>query len=71
MRRPSARFFVSLGLASLLASVLLLATYVDVVPDRHAAIRQGRGALAEAIAVNTSALLGDQDLSRAKACRPR
>ncbi len=67
MRRPSARFFVSLGLASLLASALLLAMYLDIVPDRHAAIRQGRGALAEAIAVSTSALLGDQDMARAKA----
>jgi PAS domain S-box-containing protein len=67
MKRPSARFFVSLGLASLLASVLLLAMYLEVVPDRHAAIRHGRAALAEAIAVNTSALIGDKDMTRAQA----
>src|SRR5512145_2712237 len=67
MRRPSARFFVSLGLASLLASVLLLAMYLEVVPDRHAAIRHGRAALAEAIAVNTSALIGDKEMARAQA----
>jgi len=67
MKRPSARFFVTLGLASLLASVLLLAMYLEVMPDAHAAIRKGRAALAEAIAVSTSALIGEKDASRAQA----
>jgi PAS domain S-box-containing protein len=67
MKRPSARFFVTLGLGSLLASVLLLAMYLEIVPDSHAAIRHGRAALAEAIAVNTSALIGEKDGARAQA----
>ena len=45
-KRPSTRFFVALGLSSLLASVLLSAMYLGVVPDRVGAIRLGRAALA-------------------------
>ena len=60
MKRPSARFFVSIGLVSLLASVMLLAMYLDYIPDHHATIRQGRAALAETIAVSTSTLIARQ-----------
>ena len=42
MRRLNARFFVSMGLVSLLASVMLLAMYLGYIPDPHATIRQGR-----------------------------
>ena len=52
MRRLNARFFVSMGLVSLLASVMLLAMYLGYIPDPHATIRQGRAALAETLAVS-------------------
>jgi PAS domain S-box-containing protein len=67
MKRPSTRFFVALGLASLLSSVLLLSVYIDVVPDRTSAIRTGRAALAEAIAANTSTSIVPTDLARIQA----
>jgi len=55
--RPSTRFLVTLGLTSLLASVLLLGLYGGLVPDRLEAERSGRAALAESIAASTSALV--------------
>jgi hypothetical protein len=33
LKRPSTRFFVAMGLSSLLASVMLLAMYAGVLPD--------------------------------------
>jgi len=56
-RRPGTRFLVALGLTSLLLSVLLLALYGGLVPDRLAAERAGRAALAESIAASTTALV--------------
>ena len=41
MKRLNARFFVSMGLVSLLASVMLLAMYLGYIPDHNATIRQG------------------------------
>ena len=67
MKRLSTRFFVALGLASLLASVLLLAVYVGVVPDRISAIRLGRAALAESIAASTSTAIVQGDYARIQA----
>jgi PAS domain S-box-containing protein len=67
LKRPSTRFFVSLGLASLISSVLLLAFYLDIVPDRIGAIRLGRAALAEAIAASTSTFVSQSDAARIQA----
>jgi len=67
MRRLNARFFVSMGLVSLLASVMLLAMYLGFIPDHHATIRNARGTLAETIAVSTSTLIGQSDVESAKA----
>src|SRR4029077_11675155 len=61
LKRPSTRFFVSLGLASLISSVLLVAFYLNIVPDRISAIRMGRAALAEAIAASTSTFASEAD----------
>ena len=66
-KRPSTRFFVSLGLASLLSSVLLLAMYLGLVPDRDGAVRQGRAALAEAIAASASSAASQNDMPRIQA----
>jgi PAS domain S-box-containing protein len=64
LRRPSTRFLVALGLASLLMSVLLLALYGGLVPDRLASERAGRAALAESIAASASALVQQSDVER-------
>ena len=66
-KRPSTRVFVSLGLSSLTASVLLLAMCLGLVPDRISAIRAGRAALAESVAVSSSALIGQSDNVRTQA----
>src|SRR5215470_11618698 len=63
----STRVLVSLGLASLMSSVLLLAFYLDIVPDRVGAIRVGRAALAEAVAANASTLTNQSDVARIQA----
>ncbi len=60
-KRPSTRFFVALGLSSLLASVMLLAMYTGVLPDEHHTIRTGRAALAESVAASTTSIVGDRD----------
>ena len=65
--RLNARFFVSMGLVSLLASVMLLAMYLGYIPDHHATIRQGRAALAETIAVSTSTLISQSNVKSAEA----
>ena len=65
---PSARFHVAFGLASLLSTIVLAATFAGVVPDRAGAVRDGRVALSEALASAGSMLLrrGDVDgLARA------
>jgi len=59
----SARFHIAFGLSSLLTSVVLLATYTGFVPDRAAAVRDGRVAIAEALASSSSMLLRRGDLS--------
>ncbi|HYL18882.1 MAG TPA: response regulator, partial [Burkholderiales bacterium] len=61
------RFFISMGLVSLVSSVLLLAIYLEIVPDRVSAIRLGRAALAESLAASTSALASQSDAARIKA----
>jgi len=61
LRRPSTRFLVALGLTSLLMSVLLFALYSGLIPDRLAAERSGRAALAESIAASTTALVQQAD----------
>ena len=67
MKRPSTRFFVAMGLASLLASVLLAATYLELVPDRIVAMRSGRAALAESIAASASTFTSAADIARVQA----
>ncbi len=55
----STRMHLALGLAALTVSVLLGATYLGLIPDVEALQRQQRAALAETLAVTTSALLDE------------
>ena len=61
------RFYVTAGLASLLASVLFVAMYLGLVPDRISAVRDGRARLAEAIAASSSTLIVRGDVPSLKA----
>ena len=54
MKRLSARFHVALGQTFLLISLIMVASYLRLIPDRVGAIREGHAALAEAIAANSS-----------------
>ena len=67
VRLLGTRFLISMGLVSLVSSVLLLAIYLEIVPDRVSAIRLGRAALAESLAASTSALASQSDAARIKA----
>jgi len=64
MVKLNATFRIALGLSGILASIVLLATFLDIVPDRDSAVRQGRAALAESLAANSSMLLTQDDIHR-------
>ncbi|NND91432.1 MAG: response regulator [Granulosicoccus sp.] len=55
--RLPARFHITFGLASVVTSIILLANFAGFVPNREAAILEGRLALSEAVASSTSLLL--------------
>jgi PAS domain S-box-containing protein len=61
MKGLSSRFHLAMGLTSMVVSLLLLALFSGLVPDRDAAVVAGRASLAEAVAVSTSALINDDD----------
>ncbi len=64
MRPLNAKTYISLGQTGLVVTVLLLAVFLGLVPDRLAAQREGRVALAEAIAANSAGLMVQQDIQR-------
>ena len=61
------RMRISIGLACLTLSVLLLSMLIGILPDREKAVLEGRRALCEAIAVNSSIMVSQQDLDRLQA----
>lgn len=63
----SARFRIAIGQSGILLSLILLAAILGLIPDRNEAIRSGRAALAEAIAVNSSIFITHSDLRRMQA----
>jgi len=64
-KRPNipARFHIAVGLSSLVTSVILLAVFLDFVPDKKTAVAQGQIAVSEALASSTSLLLQSGSLS--------
>ncbi len=66
LTRQSTRYRIVLGLTGVLISLLLIASMLGLVPDRHGAIREGHARLAEAIAVNTSIFITASDIRRMK-----
>lgn len=53
----SPRFHIAFGLTSLVTSIILLSLFLGFVPDRQAAVSEGRVSLAEALATSTSTLI--------------
>ncbi len=60
LAKLSARFYITMGLVSLVVSLLLVAFFLGVVPDEDKATRLGRAALAESIAAYSTALISQQ-----------
>lgn len=63
----SPRLRITIGLASLLMSVLLGAMVLRIVPDQRQAVTEGRSRLCEAMAVNSSVMVSRQDMNRLQA----
>ena len=63
----TARVRIALGLSGMLVTLMLLASITGLVPDRHAAIRDGHARLAETIAVNSSIFITTSDIRRMQA----
>jgi len=64
VKRLSAKCHIALGLTFLLISLVMASFYVGVIPDRNGAIRDGRAAMAESIAANSSIFITQSDLRR-------
>jgi len=58
------RTYISLGLASIVSTALLAASFLGLIPDRLEAVRAGRLALAESVAASSAAFLGSSDPGR-------
>ena len=52
---PKAR--ITMGLVGVMTSLVVLAFFLNIIPDRNSAVRQGRAALSETIAVYSTALV--------------
>ncbi len=62
MRPLTAKTHIALGQTFLLTSLLLIALLLGLVPDRPGAVRAGRTALAESVAIHGSAMITRSDL---------
>lgn len=63
----SAKFRITIGLVALMTTLVLTADFLGLIPDRKSAVREGRVAVAEAVAVNTTAFITQSDLRRMEA----
>ncbi|MBW2695788.1 MAG: response regulator [Deltaproteobacteria bacterium] len=63
----SARAHVALGQTFLLGTLLMIAMLLGIIPDEERALLEGRATLAEAVAVNGSALVTQSNLNRLEA----
>ena len=61
MKLLNTRTYISFGLVSLVSTALLAASFLGLVPDRNAAVRDGRVALAESLAAASTVILGSSD----------
>ncbi len=64
MKILNTKLRIVIGLTGLIVSLIMLAFFLKIVPDRIAAVREGRAALAESIAVYSTALVMKSDFKR-------
>ena len=64
LKRLSSRFHLAVGLTSLVVSVLLMAQFAGLVPDRTGAQRAARVALAETLTLTSMVMLAEADRPR-------
>jgi len=64
MNLLTAKTRITIGLAGLSVSVILVAIFFGMVPDRKGAILEGRRKLCEAVAVNGSIMISRKDMKR-------
>ncbi len=62
--RLNAKAHVSLGLSGILVSLVVVAVLLGIMPDESRTRREGRAAMAEAVAANTTAFVSQSDLLR-------
>ncbi len=67
MRRLSVKHRVVIGLVGLTVSLVMLAFMFGVVPDRESAVRDGRAALAEAVALHSTMAVASANLQHLEA----
>ncbi len=63
MKKLSAKFHLALGLTSIVMTLLLTATMLNLIPDRQNAVMHGRVALAESIASSSTLFIAQEDFS--------
>ncbi|MEE9354803.1 MAG: response regulator [Methylococcaceae bacterium] len=63
MKGLSAKFHIALGQSFIVVSILLVALYFELVPDRNSAIREGRSNLIETIAMSGSIFINQDRLN--------
>jgi len=63
MKRLATRYYLAMGLSSLLVTIALGATYLGLIPDHEAQARQHRAVLSEILATSVSVLLNEDDTS--------
>ena len=61
MKKLSAKFHLALGLTSIVMTLLLSATMLNLIPDRQKAVMSGRVALAESVASSSTLFLSKKD----------
>lgn len=64
MKPFGTRTYISLGLASIVSTTLLAASFLGLIPDRNGATREGRLALAESVAATSAAFLSSSEPNR-------
>jgi len=67
MKGFSTKAYLAMGLSFLVASIVMASAFVGVLPDRAGAIREGRSALAELTAVNSTAAIVPEGAPRVEA----
>jgi PAS domain S-box-containing protein len=61
MKRLATRFYLALGLASMVVTLVLMAAYLGLIADGEALQRQERATLAESLAVLCSAMINEDE----------